>query len=101
RHTRCYRDWSSDVCFPISKKRDGWEAFHALARRVERAGVGALPPRQIPAFAARYREVAADLARARTYGVDPRVIEYLERVVSARSEERRVGKECGSSRVAG
>src|SRR6266568_4764078 len=34
-------------------------------------------------FAARYREVAADLARARTYGVDPRVLEYLERVVSA------------------
>src|SRR5207249_2669204 len=67
----------------VAKKRDGWEAFHALARRVERAGVGALPPRQIPAFAARYREVAADLARARTYGVDPRVIEYLERVVSA------------------
>ena len=67
----------------MAKKRDGWEAFHALARRVERAGVGALPPRQIPAFAARYREVAADLARARTYGVDPRVIEYLERVVSA------------------
>jgi uncharacterized membrane protein SpoIIM required for sporulation len=27
--------------------------------------------------------VAADLARAHTYGVDPRVIEYLERVVSA------------------
>src|SRR6266566_797212 len=34
-------------------------------------------------LAARYREVAADLARARTYGVDPRVLEYLERVVSA------------------
>src|SRR6266566_1903154 len=34
-------------------------------------------------LAARYREVAADLARARTYGVDPRVLECLERVVSA------------------
>jgi len=67
----------------VVKKRDGWEAFHALARRVERAGVGALAPGQIPAFAARYREVAADLARARTYRVDSRVIEYLERVVSA------------------
>src|SRR6266516_3700567 len=67
----------------VAKKRDGWEAFHAVARRVERAGVGALVPGQILAFAARYREVAADLARARTYGVDPRVIEYLERVVSA------------------
>jgi uncharacterized membrane protein SpoIIM required for sporulation len=50
---------------------------------MERSGVGALAAGEIPAFAARYREVAADLARARTYGVDQRVIEYLERVVSA------------------
>jgi uncharacterized membrane protein SpoIIM required for sporulation len=42
-----------------------------------------LAPGEIPAFAARYREIAADLARAHTYGVDQRVIEYLERVVSA------------------
>src|SRR5213593_2096980 len=66
----------------VAKKRDGWEAFHTMATRVERAGVGALQPGEIPGFAARYREVAADLARARTYGVDARVIEYLERVVS-------------------
>lgn len=67
----------------VAKKRDGWETFHVIAARVERAGVGALTPGEIPGFAARYREIAADLARARTYGVDPRVIEYLERVVSA------------------
>ena len=67
----------------VAHKREGWEAFRAAATRVERAGVGALPPGEIPAFATRYREVAADLARARTYGVDARVIDYLERVVSA------------------
>jgi uncharacterized membrane protein SpoIIM required for sporulation len=67
----------------LAKKRAGWEAFRTLAVRMERSGVGALAPGEIPGFAARYREVAADLARARTYGVDPRVIEYLERVVSA------------------
>jgi uncharacterized membrane protein SpoIIM required for sporulation/uncharacterized RDD family membrane protein YckC len=67
----------------LAKKREGWEAFRALAVSMERSGVGALAAGEIPAFAARYREVAADLARARTYGVDPRVIEYLERVVSA------------------
>ncbi|HEU5259800.1 MAG TPA: stage II sporulation protein M [Gemmatimonadales bacterium] len=67
----------------VAKKRDSWETFHVIAARVERAGVGALTPGEIPGFAARYREIAADLARARTYGVDPRVIEYLERVVSA------------------
>lgn len=67
----------------VAQKREGWEAFRAVATRVERSGVGALPGPEIPGFAARYREAAADLARARTYGVDPRVIEYLERLVSA------------------
>jgi len=67
----------------VARKRAAWEAFRAVANRVERAGVGSLPPDEIPAFAARYREAAADLARARTYGVEPRVVEYLERLVSA------------------
>jgi uncharacterized membrane protein SpoIIM required for sporulation/uncharacterized RDD family membrane protein YckC len=67
----------------LARKRDAWEQFRAVATRIERAGVGALPPSEIPAFAARYREVAADLARARTYGVDPQILDYLERLVSA------------------
>ena len=67
----------------VARKRNGWDAFYDVARRVERAGLKALAPALIPGFAASYREVAADLARARTYGVDPTVIEYLERLVSA------------------
>src|SRR6267378_5064839 len=67
----------------VQKKREGWETFRTMALRMERSGVGALAPGEIPAFAAQYREVAADLARARTYQVDPRVIAYLERVVTA------------------
>src|SRR6267154_1941936 len=67
----------------VQKKRNAWEAFRSTALRMERSGVGALGPGEIPAFAAQYREVAADLARARTYQVDPRVITYLERVVTA------------------
>jgi uncharacterized membrane protein SpoIIM required for sporulation len=67
----------------VQKKREGWETFRATALRMERSGVGALAPGEIPTFAAQYREVAADLARARTYQVDPRVIAYLERVVTA------------------
>jgi uncharacterized membrane protein SpoIIM required for sporulation/uncharacterized RDD family membrane protein YckC len=67
----------------VARKRDGWEAFRRVAMSMERSGVGALSATEIPGFAAQYREVAADLARARTYQVDPRVIEYLERVVSA------------------
>ncbi len=67
----------------VMRKRDAWEAFRATAAQAERGGLKQLGAAAIPAFAARYREVAADLARARTYGVDPRVLEYLERVVSA------------------
>ena len=67
----------------VAKKRQGWETFRTTALRMERSGVAALAPGEIPAFAAQYREVAADLARARTYQVDPRVIAYLERVVTA------------------
>ncbi len=67
----------------VERKRGAWEQFYNLATLVERSGVSDLDSREIPAFSARYREVAADLARARTYGVDPRVIDYLERVVSA------------------
>src|SRR6266496_364407 len=67
----------------IQKKREAWEKFRATAMFMERSGIGGLAPGEIPAFAAQYREVAADLARARTYQVDPRVITYLERVVTA------------------
>ena len=66
-----------------ARKREAWADFHATAIRLERTGIRALRSEEIPLFAARYREVAADLARARTYGVDPRVVEHLERVVSA------------------
>jgi uncharacterized membrane protein SpoIIM required for sporulation/uncharacterized RDD family membrane protein YckC len=67
----------------VIRKRDAWEAFRVLAGQAERGGLKQLGAAAIPAFAAQYREIAADLARARTYGVDPRVLEYLERVVGA------------------
>lgn len=67
----------------VARKQASWEAFRAEAVRAERAGLKSLGAREIPGFAARYRALAADLARARTYGVDARVLEYLERVVSA------------------
>src|SRR5947199_229472 len=67
----------------VMQKREGWETFRTLAARAERLGLKQLGAAEIPGFAAQYREIASDLARARTYGVDPRVLEYLERVVSA------------------
>ncbi len=67
----------------VARKRDSWEEFRTAAERLERGGLSQLPAAEIPGFAARYREVAADLARARTYGVDPQVVAYLERLVGA------------------
>lgn len=67
----------------VERKRDAWEAFRAQAERVEGSGVAALPAAEVPAFAAHYREVAADLARARTYGVPDDLVLYLERLVAA------------------
>lgn len=67
----------------LARKREAWERFRADAQRLEQGGLARLPPAEIPGFAAHYREVAADLARARTYGVDPQVLAYLERLVSA------------------
>ncbi len=60
-----------------------WDKFRGRAADLQRRGVKQLSGDEVVDFAAQYREVAADLARARTYGVDYRVYEYLERVVAA------------------
>jgi uncharacterized membrane protein SpoIIM required for sporulation len=65
------------------RPRDGGRRGGAdRAAEVERTGLKRLTGPELIAFAETYREVAADLARARTYDVDPRVIDYLARIVS-------------------
>lgn len=84
-----------------ARKDARWNAFGAMAERAHRDGLDALAADELPDFAARYREVAADLARARTYGADPRTRQRLERLVAAghnllyrddRKTWRRVGR---------
>ena len=60
-----------------------WEEFRALADRVSRQGLDSLSPHELPDFAARYREIAADLARLRTYRADRRTLERVERLAAA------------------
>jgi uncharacterized membrane protein SpoIIM required for sporulation/uncharacterized RDD family membrane protein YckC len=67
----------------IARQGGRWDEFDALAWRVQKRGLDDLSPAELPDFAARYREVAADLARLRTYGADARVIERLDRLVAA------------------
>ena len=66
-----------------ARKRGRWDQFRGLAERAARQGLDSFASHELPDFAARYREVAADLARARTYGVDDATLEYLERLAAA------------------
>ena len=67
----------------VARKGARWDAVGALASRATSQGLDTLSADELPDFAARYREVAADLARARTYGADARVRLRLERLVAA------------------
>jgi uncharacterized membrane protein SpoIIM required for sporulation/uncharacterized RDD family membrane protein YckC len=66
-----------------ARKRARWDEFRELAERAARRGLDSFASDELPDFAARYREVAADLARARTYGVDDATLQYLERLAAA------------------
>src|SRR5205809_5529665 len=78
RHTRCSRDWSSDVC--SSDLFGGWLLTDELARQKGIAQAGQAQQNQPP------RSFAASLRTGR-HKTAPR------RGRRARSEERRVGKE--------
>ena len=67
----------------VAQKRERWDAFERLAERAARGGLDRFSSEELPDFAARYREVAADLARARTYGADEGTVSRLERLVAA------------------
>jgi uncharacterized membrane protein SpoIIM required for sporulation len=67
----------------VASKQAVWDEFRETASRAEKRGLQSMNGWEIPKFAGAYREVAADLARARTYGADSRVLGYLERLVSA------------------
>ena len=66
-----------------ARQQGRWREFEALAARVAQGGLGALGAEELPDFAARYREIAADLARLRTYGAEPALVHHVERLVAA------------------
>ena len=67
----------------IARKSTRWEEFRELAERASKQGLDSLGADELPDFASRYREVAADLARARTYRAPPATRNLLERLVAA------------------
>jgi uncharacterized membrane protein SpoIIM required for sporulation/uncharacterized RDD family membrane protein YckC len=67
----------------VARKRERWDEFQHLAERAGADGLDNFAAHELPDFAARYREVAADLARARTYGCDEGTRSRLERLAAA------------------
>lgn len=66
----------------VRTQTERWNSYRALAARARR-GLRALPEDDLTRFAGMYREVAADLARARTYHGSIELQETLERMVGA------------------
>lgn len=80
----------------VARKSGRWDEFQVMADRAARSGLDTFAAEELPDFAARYRELAADLARARTYRAAPAVLVRLERLVAAGHntlyrDERRTG----------
>src|SRR3712207_9587050 len=83
RHTRYWRDWSSDVCSSDLLADRGIQHH-----RLERVGRNAVRKQLVPDSLGR---PASEAAMDRV-----RLAELLGQVLPSRSEERRVGKECRS-----
>ncbi|HEX7118621.1 MAG TPA: stage II sporulation protein M [Longimicrobiales bacterium] len=65
------------------RQRRVWDAYRVLLERARRRGLARLPEHEVSRFAALYRETAADLARARSYGASEALVYSLERWVGA------------------
>src|SRR5690606_39663495 len=93
RHTRFSRDWSSDVC----SSDLGSDSFIALAAIEGDQVVGGVTAYELKKFEQERSEIYIyDLAVAAAYrrrGIATALIEKLKDI-AARSEERRVGREC-------
>jgi uncharacterized membrane protein SpoIIM required for sporulation/uncharacterized RDD family membrane protein YckC len=82
----------------VARKSTRWDEFQRLAERAARVGLDGFQAAELPDFAARYREVAADLARARTYRAPATVVTRLESLVASGHnalyrDERRTGRQ--------
>src|SRR5207245_8804759 len=93
RHTRCYRDWSSDVCSSDLIEADPLPVAgrYAINDAKLRQSGGTVADDPMPAGAAERREAG----EFRAVRVEDRRAAGLQKITeqALRSEERRVGKE--------
>ncbi|MEO0649927.1 MAG: stage II sporulation protein M [Planctomycetota bacterium] len=64
-------------------KRERWTELRDSVRVLKRRRLRRLDEGEVSRFAARYRALSADLARARTYGASPRTLFALEQLVAS------------------
>lgn len=67
----------------LRNKRPRWEAFRNRVKGLRGNDLKKMSGAQVGQFAAEYRELAADLARARTYGSSAGTLYALERLAGA------------------
>jgi uncharacterized membrane protein SpoIIM required for sporulation/uncharacterized RDD family membrane protein YckC len=65
------------------RQKPMWDAYNRMLEEARGGGLAKMGEARVSRFAAMYREVAADLARARTYGGSPELLFTLERAVGA------------------
>lgn len=65
------------------RQRPSWDEYGRMLDEARRRGLAAMGEARVSRFAGMYREIAADLARARTYGGSPELLFTLERSVGA------------------
>src|SRR2546429_9027184 len=96
RHTRCSRDWSSDVCSSDLEERL-LAAFLGSSARSQQHQLSELPPvqRKINHLLGTDHLIQCRIGRFKRWG-SRRNLDVLCYCTHIRSEERRVGKECRS-----
>ncbi len=72
------RAGSAAASSQLRSRRDQWATFRNRALGIRGRRLASLGEAGVGEFAARYRELAADLARARTYGASPDTLRALE-----------------------
>ncbi len=65
------------------ERREAWTAYTDLVEKGRAAGLDRFSEEEVRAFGRLYRGVTADLARARTYGASPGLLEAVERWAGA------------------
>lgn len=74
---------SAEATALVRRRRQRWDEYAGLLEEAREKGLERLDEQRVSRFAAEYRAIAADLARARTYGGSGELIYTLERLVGA------------------